>query len=311
MFRLLALAAMSSFVSIASAQVCSQWSTPQKVGLLDTNRLKEASGLALSKQFPNRFYHHNDSGSGGYFYVTDLSGAHTKEIAFTYNKVKDVEDISVGPCGSGQCIFIGDIGDNDFKRPSIDIWIIPETERLKGIEQSARKITVTYPDGPHNAESLAVHPLTGDLYILTKELRPKQRRAEPAKLFKLAQSSLGQTTAQLELAGTVDLPWTNYNYGVFGQIATSMDISPDGKNLLVLTYENVLEIKFDKVLQQVEASKWKQGRDYQLTPLENLLSQQEAIAYSADGNSFYFDSEFNAKEGDKESPIYRADCQAR
>lgn len=311
MFRSLSFVLICISASIAQAQLCSQWSTPQKVGTLDTNRLKEASGLALSKQFPDRFYHHNDSGSGGYFYVTDLSGAHTKQIAFTYQKVRDIEDISVGPCDSGQCIFLGDIGDNDSNRPSVDLWVIPETEKLQGVEQTAKKITLTYPDGPHNAESLSVHPVTGDVYILTKELRHKERRADPAKLFKLSKASLGQANAQLELVGSVDLPWINYNYGIFGQIATSMDISPDGKNLLVLTYDNAVEIKLDKVLQQVETNKWKQGRDYQLIPLDNLLSQQEAIAYSADGNSFYFDSEFNAKEGDKESPIYRADCQAR
>lgn len=309
MIRLLALVVISSFASIVNAQVCSQWSAPQKVGNLDTHRLQEASGLAISKQFANRFYHHNDSKAGGYFYMTDSTGAHTKEIEFIDRKVKDVEDISVGPCNSGQCIFLGDIGDNDFDRPSIDLWIVPESKTLSESFLKSKKINLTYPDGPHNAESLAVHPVTGDVYILTKELRPHERRAEPALLFKLPRSAMAQATAELELVGTVDLSWVSYNYGVFGHIATSMDISPDGKKLLVLTYENAVELNFEKILQKVDTRKFKAGRDYNIIPIRNLLSQQEAIAYSTDGKSFYFDSEYNEKEGDTESPLYRVDCK--
>lgn len=309
MLRTLLFLLVCSLASFAQAQLCSQWSTPQKVGRLDANRLQEASGLALSKQFPNRFYHHNDSSAGGYFYVTDLTGRHTKEVQFTQDKVVDVEDISVGPCGSGQCIFLGDIGDNDFDRPSIDLWIIPETQQLANSGALGRKITLTYPDGPHNAESLAVHPTTGDVYILTKELRHKERRAQPAKLFKLPQNALTQTNAELELVTEIDLPWLNFNFGVYGHIATGMDISPDGKKLLVLTYDNAVEMRLDKVLMpNSDSHKWKFGRDYNVIDLQSLLSQQEAIAYSADGKSFYFDSEFNKKEGDKESPIFRVDC---
>jgi len=311
MIRLFILIVVSGVVSMANAQICSTWSAPIKAGFLDKKRLKEASGLGVSKQFSNRFYHHNDSGATGIFYVTDLSGAHTKEIIFTHDKVTDVEDVSVGPCATGQCIYLGDIGDNDLLRPSIDLWVIPETNQLSNVTDTAKKITLTYPDRPHNAESLVVHPVTGDIYILTKELDKVAQRAQPAMLFKLPQSALGQSKVVLQAVANLDLPWINHNFEYHGQIATSMDISPNAKNLLVLTYDNAVEINLDKIINSPSDTRtWKQDVDYKVLPLEKLLSQQEAVAYSSDGRSFYFDSEFNKKEGDTESPIYRMDCLA-
>lgn len=309
-FLVLSTACLSSF---AQATSCSKWSEPQKVGLLDTKILNEASGLSLSKQFPNRMYSHNDSKAIGAFYMTDLTGAQTQEIRYTNDKVRDVEDIDIGPCDSGQCIFLGDIGDNFFSRKSIDVWILPETETFQDVMTTARKVTVQYPDGPHNAESLAVHPQTGDVYILTKEAdEEKERRSYPAKLFRLPRTALATQGFTLEFLGTIDLPWMNYNYGLFGGMATSMDISPDGKNLMVLTYDNAVEISLDKVLSgPFDSRSWKQNTDYRIINLRDLLSQQEAVGYSLDGNSIYFDSEFDADAGDTESPIYSMQCLER
>lgn len=309
MIRTLAGLAVCSFVSVAQAQLCTQWSKPQEVGVLDTTLLKEASGLAASKQFPNRLYHHNDSGAKGVFYFTDIAAQDIKEITFTYSKVTDVEDIAVGPCSSGQCIFLGDIGDNGRVRKSINLWIVPETQSFSDVPSTAKKIVLRYPDGSHNAESLAVHPVTGDVYILTKEDKPDRNKFLPAKLYRLPKAALTQGSATLKYLGEIDLHWMLQATEKYGEIATGMDISPDGKTLLVLTYENAVEIKFDDMAKESFGTyKWDENIDYRIIQVEGLLSQQEGIGYSADGKSFYFDSEFNPTEGDKESPLYKVDC---
>lgn len=309
MFRVLLAGVFFLASSIASANLCKKWSEPQKVGQLNTLAISEASGLAISKQFPNRMYHHNDSQDGGLFYVTDMTGANTLAIPFTSEKVRDVEDMSLGPCDQGQCLFIGDIGDNNLERKEISLWIVPETQNFVNVEFHSRKITLQYPDGAHNAESLVVHPITGDVYILTKELNVEDRRANPGRLYRLPKSEHTRNSATLQYVGLIDLPWMNYDFGVFGGIATSMDISPDGNNLLILTYDNAVEINLDKVLKETPTTrKWKEDKDYRILSIRHLVSQQEAVAYSPDGKSFYFDSEFNEEEGDKEAPLYRVDC---
>lgn len=299
--------------SAAYANLCTKWSEPQKVGLLDSKLLKEVSGLAVSRQFPDRMYHHNDSGDIGKFYVTSLTGNNLREVQFTLDKVRDVEDMSLGPCAHGQCIFLGDIGDNKVSRPFIDVWIIPETEALNDVLTTAKKVKLLYPDDSHNAESMTVHPQTGDVYILTKETDEKnERRSYPAKLYRARQQELANTTVKLEFIGAIDLPWMNYNYGLFGGMATSMDISPDGKNLLVVTYENTVEINLDKVLNETPQSrKWEEEKDYRIKNLRGKFTQLEAGGYSPDGNSIYLESEFKPKYGDKELGIYRMDCLSR
>ncbi|MBS1968989.1 MAG: hypothetical protein JSU04_01710 [Bdellovibrionales bacterium] len=312
MVRIFAGLAVCSFVSLAQAQLCTQWSKPQEVGLLDTALLKEASGVAASRQFPNRLYHHNDSGAKGVFYVTDLNAQNIKEITYTYSQVTDVEDIAVGPCSSGQCVFLGDIGDNYRTRKSINLWIVPETQAFSNVSSTAKKIVLRYPDGPHNAESLAVHPVTGDVYILTKEDMSGREKYLPGKLYRLPKAALSQASATLKYLGEIDLHWMLQAKSKYGDIATGMDISPDGKTLLVLTYENAVEIKFDDMAKESFGTyKWDENIDYRIIQIDGLLSQQEGIGYSADGNSFYFDSEFNAKEGDTESPLYKVDCLKR
>ncbi|MNT76007.1 hypothetical protein D3C72_2149590 [compost metagenome] len=100
----------------------------------------------------------------------------------------------------------------------------------------------------------------------------------------------------------------NYDFGLFGQIATSMDISPDGERLLVLTYETAIEFNLSLISATSQTRTWKEGVDYKRVDLLSTASQIEAISYAADGKSFYFDSEFNPTYGDTEAPLFRVNC---
>lgn len=66
------------------------------LGELDPLLVGEASGLAISRQFPDRLYHHNDSGGGPYFYLTSFSGEHTQKIEIEGfdDSGQDLEDMA-------------------------------------------------------------------------------------------------------------------------------------------------------------------------------------------------------------------------
>src|SRR5215813_13785180 len=108
------------------AQLCKQWSEAVRIGELQV-QLQEASGMAASRQFPGRLYHINDSGDAGQFYITRMDGSDLRTVQVASFEPKDTEALSLGPCPqatSSSCIYIGDIGDNDSRRSSIEIIVV-------------------------------------------------------------------------------------------------------------------------------------------------------------------------------------------
>lgn len=243
--------------SAAYAQVCTQWKEAVRIGELQA-QLKEASGVAASRKFAGRLYHVNDSGDTGTFYTTDLDGKNTRAVTVMGFDPEDTEAISVGPCPGnriGSCVFLGDIGDNDKNRKSIDVVVVDELQSFAETVKSRAHLKLRYPDGPHDAESMAIHP-DGTLYILTKEL--------PARLFKANPNVTSQTLTPVT---TLDP----------GGKPTDMAISDDGTRLLVLMYTDAVEYSFD----------FKHRQQITLT----LLQQQESVAYMPGSRSFIYTSE--------------------
>jgi hypothetical protein len=234
-FLVLGLALLT--VGVGTAQLCQQWGEPETAGLLDTALLPEASGIALSRVFAERLYHINDSGHGPYFYITDHMGQDTRQVLVEGLSAIDPEDLSMGPCAGDQsCLFIGDIGDNLAARDTTEVAILLEDEFGASVVPY-RLVTLRYPDGPRDAESLAVHP-NGDIYILSKEWRRFPLLADPARLYRLpreAWEDYPDALHTLEFVTTLDLPALNQGFTTpLGFVATGMDIAPTGDRLLVL-----------------------------------------------------------------------------
>jgi len=64
------------------------------------------------------------------------------------------EDIAVGPCPSGSCIFVGDIGDNKLERSSYGIYRGHEAFPSRRPSKAPSRFDYfpfAYDDGPHNA----------------------------------------------------------------------------------------------------------------------------------------------------------------
>jgi hypothetical protein len=251
------LSILSILSTAASGEICPRWKDSVRIGELQP-QLKEASGLAASRQFPGRLYHINDSGDAGNFYITGMDGKDTRAIRVADFEPTDTEALSLGPCFSNRrdsCIYLGDIGDNDQKRKSIEIAVVNEVQNFPQTVSVRKRFKLRYPDGPHDAESMAVHP-DGSIYILTKEA--------PARLFK-ANANLAQP--MLEAVTTLDP----------GGKPTDMAISDDGSRLLVLTYVDAIEYSMN----------FKQQQKIRL----NYLQQQESIAYLPGSQSFIYSTE--------------------
>jgi len=159
-------------------------------GIVSIAGFSEASGVAASRNNPGVLWSQNDSRHPAQVFALDPQGRLLGTYAIPGNT--DNEDIGIGPgpVPNVDYLYVGDIGDNFATRSNIKIYQIPEpavharqyanpvTATLKG----ARTITLTYPDGPRDAEALFVDPVTGDLFIASKETTSRIYTAPKAQL---------------------------------------------------------------------------------------------------------------------------------
>jgi hypothetical protein len=130
------------------------------VTLLD-ERVNESSGLVVRG---DRLYTVNDSGDGPYVYTVDRQTGETVAVnVFADEDPVDLEALAPGREGS---IWVGDLGDNYRVRGSVKVHRIVPADA--GGRVSATTYDLTYPDRPHDAEALLVHPRTERVLVVTK-----------------------------------------------------------------------------------------------------------------------------------------------
>lgn len=307
--RAAVLACLLGAASPAAAQVCPAWKAAGTIGELDTSLVNEASGLEVSSRHPNRLYHNNDSGDGLRFYVSDLKGQGARAVEVEGAKPIDMEELSLGPCGKdGECLYLGDIGDNPARRDEVAFTVVREQADFgSGPVKPLRTVRARYPDGAHNAEAFALHP-NGDLFLVTKPADRFMATPGPAKVYRLAAAQLrdGKELQTFEKVGEIDLPRIMGSRAFPASIATALDITPDGKRAILLTYMAALEIGLDFKDGLPPPDQWAEGRDYRIVTLDTM-PQQEAAAWTADGKSFLYDTELT--RGAKSAPIRQVSCQ--
>ena len=260
---------------------CPKFLAGHKVGKVQSALIKEASGLAASRKTPGVLWIHNDGGSPCVYAITPEG-----KLLGVYNlagaKVRNWEDIAIGPGPEPNVdyLYVGDIGDNNAKRKDVTIYRIIEPNVSAG--QSPANVTINnvesivliYPDGPKDAETLLLDPLTKDLYIVSKEGTSKVYRAA------YPQSTTGKTV----LEQVAKLHWG---------MATAGDISPDGREIIVRGYFGA-----SLWLRPKEGPMWKAFEDSECSIPIILEQQGEAICFDANGSGYYTTSEH------KHQPIY-------
>jgi DNA-binding beta-propeller fold protein YncE len=131
---------------------------------MDDPRITESSGLALSRAHPHTVWTANDSGDSARVFAVDTRTGRTTGVHTFDAPVHDVEALAITPQGR---LLVADIGDNTASRGLVRIFWFDEP----GLGSSSgpwASWEATYPDGPHDAESIAVDPRTGRVYVVTK-----------------------------------------------------------------------------------------------------------------------------------------------
>lgn len=261
-----------------------------RVGALPKGDLDECSGVVAGAVHADALYLHNDSGDGPRFLAIGLDGAPQGELEVAGATAVDWEGVARGPCGAGggSCLFFGDIGDNDRERDGYALYEVREPGALRGAPRalSAEMVSLAYPDGSHNAETLLVHPVTGAFTVVTKV------KKDSARIYELSTRPAAGRPATLASAGSIKAPVGKPQF-------TGGDVHPDGAGVLLRTYSHVFFYPMtpDQTVAQALA-----GLPCEMPAADE--DQREAIAWVPGGWDYV-----TIGEGD-EAPIHRVSCQA-
>ena len=210
-------------------------------GQLQTPELVEASGLAPSRLDPERLWAINDAGNGALLYAVDPTGKSLARLPVRGANNTDWEDLASVVLDGDPYLLIADVGDNEALRDHVTLYWIREPEDLTVAELSvARRQPFFYPDGPRDCESVAID-VPGERIILVS------KRDIPARVYELPLRFTDGGPLTAKYLGSLDqvpqpsptqVKEARRTDNYFWQ-PTGLDISPDGRLALVLTYPAV------------------------------------------------------------------------
>jgi len=263
---------------------CSSFASGVSQGDLDRGAGNEISGVVASRQHQDLLWVHNDSGDAARIYAIHTSGTLLATVELSGVNANDYEDIAIDPQNR---IYVGDIGGNapdklsSFEVHRFDEPLVDPTGATGTIRVSPERLTLNYPAGAHDAETLLVDPSTGDLFVLTKT-------GGTSVLFRAAAPLVAGSNVTLEQVHSLELG---------GELTTGGDISPGGDWIAVRTYGSLYAWSRAAGTSVAAAMagpqlRWEaRGED-----------QGEAMGFASDGLAY-----FTISEGDA-VPIYRYAC---
>jgi hypothetical protein len=251
--------------------------------------LREASGVTFSRRFADVLWVHNDSEGSPTLYAIGFDGSLRAEIDVPGAGTQyDWEAIASGPCPAGDCLYIGDIGDNLHDREDRAILRLAEPDPTNRAVHVVDRFPIRYPTGPQDAEALFVLPDTS-IYIVSKgrngpitvyRYPPPLRRDQPVMLEPVQQLS----------PGLVQLP----------DLVTGAAATPDGSTIAIRTYTH---LQLYRMVADTLAALWP-GRGFDLATLAE--PQGEGVALAADGR-VYLVSETGPER--RPAPLSRLRCR--
>jgi hypothetical protein len=259
---------------VAPVMARAQQSCQAEGRLMPVKGLPEASGVAVSRKSADVLWSHNDSGEP-VLVAVGTDGETRGRVWIAGAAVEDWEDIDVGPCPGGSCIYIGDIGDNNAKRGSLTIYRVPEPDPAAERSPRAESMRLTYPDGPKDAEALVVLP-NGSLYIVSKGER------SAVTLYRAGSFTNGTTVRLAPIATIVE---GNQKAGVARQDRiTGASASRDGRWIVLRTLSAVMFYRTS----DLESGNVREVLRYSLGSVGGL--QGEGVAFG-DGGTIWLSSE--------------------
>ncbi len=214
-------------------------------GHIDNQDLAEISGMARSHRHADLLWVHNDSGDKARLHAIATTGRYRGQLELDHADNRDWEDMASFLLDGEPYLLVADIGDNEARREFVTLYAVaePDLEREANVTADpAWRIDFRYPDGPRDAEAVAVDAAERQVYIVSK-------RDLPPVLYRLPLGPAGlgpagkETLVAERVTDLKTLPQPARSEMEFAPMSndwhwqpTGMDIAPDGRFVVLLTY---------------------------------------------------------------------------
>lgn len=241
-----------------------QWCQIAQSGVSLPLRVRETSGAAMDPGGGGVFWSHGDSGSPPELFALTQNGIALGTVSLRGARNQDWEDMAIGPCAGGRCLYAADIGDLGRKKNDpLVLYRAPLPQAPGDHKVEAQRFEARFPGGTRDAEAIFVLP-DGSVYLINKG------QGDPVELFRWPTPLA---------AGPVDLVRVRElapKAAQLGDRVTGAGASPDGRWVAVRTYATLALYRTSDLLGAG-------GPAYtlDLAPLQE--SQGEAVAMGADG----------------------------
>jgi len=270
----------------ASAPPRIRYGKPRKIATLADGRVDESSGLAAGRARPGVFWTHNDSGDAARLYAFDRKGRRLAEVVLEGVHADDWEDIASFRRHGRNLLVVADVGDNNRDRLECSLYLVDEPAvgtPARPVTRTVRvlqRIRFVYEGGPCDCEAVGFDPASGRFYFVSKEgIRCGVYELDVSHGPKARSRRRGSAASRRV-----------HRARLIGEIETSpvvaMDMSPDGRRAIILTYADALEFT------RREGETWRQA--FARKPRTIVMPrrrQGEAVCYGTDGRTLYLTSE--------------------
>ena len=197
---------------------------PRRTGVFRHPGLDESSGVAASRRYPGILWTLNDSGHEALIFATDTLGRDHGAFQVSGAENRDWEAIALGPCATGDCLYIADTGDNGRNRKSVTIYRVAEPAIPARGQQTRRAeaLEIGYPRGRRDVEAAFVDT-TGAVYLVSKEAPYAYRVSSDA--WRAGKAVTAEELQKLPIVS-----------GSLGSQVTDAALAPSGNVVAVRTY---------------------------------------------------------------------------
>ncbi|WP_319526380.1 hypothetical protein [uncultured Desulfosarcina sp.] len=272
--------------------------TARTIGHLESERLVECSGMDTSLTDPDLLWAVNDGGNGPFLFALGRDGRDRGCIKVAGAANRDWEDLAAFMWHGKPMLLIADFGDNRQIHATHTLVVLEEprlsTENRDRplLAKVAWKMDFRYPDGSHDAESVAVDQAAGEVLVLTKRDTPPLLFALPLEPPPPGRTVTARMVMAIDCIPEPTAEDRRHPYGHVRSQPTGLDISSDGSRIVVLTYKHAY-LFHRRPGDGLRSALERQPVVIELPLPQHCpeLKQREAICFSKDDRSLIITSE--------------------
>jgi len=245
------------------------YAPPVRLATLANEEIQESSGLAVSRRAANVWWTHNDSGDAARVFAFDEMGRNLGTCSVRGAAAVDWEDMASFERDGTSWLLLADVGDNLRRRGTCNLYVVAEPAPTDATVSVHQTVQIRYEGGPRNCEAVAVDPATQTVWLASKAALGAEMFAFPLPPRETSELLTARLVAR------VNIP-----------LVTGMDVSPDGRRAVLLTYSTAYEFV------RRDGENWETLWTREPRALEMPVRQQgESICYGKDGATLFLTSE--------------------